>query len=228
MTWSSIARSPNPKAVSPEPFLNAEGKALFDRVWATAAYFQELVEPFATNARETTVTTRTWMRAGGDGPAGIRFTRQGSTYTYELLTESSTVIEVGTVSLAATSRPSTIDLVSPTATRLGSYDILSNELPPDARESRVLTARIGDSERMSYRTNPLALLAIAALSASAQAPRRVTIDDLMALRTINDVKISPSGDRVAYTVSTPSVERNAHEAALFVMPVDRRDGEAAR
>ena len=46
----------------------------------------------------------------------------------------------------------------------------------------------------------------------------MTIDDLMALRTINDVKISPSGDRVAYTVSTPSVERNAHETALFVIP----------
>ena len=55
------------------------------------------------------------------------------------------------------------------------------------------------------------------MTVSAQVPRRVTIDDLMALRTINDVKISPSGDRVAYTVSTPSVERNAHEAGLFVM-----------
>jgi len=64
----------------------------------------------------------------------------------------------------------------------------------------------------------VSLLAITALSLSAQAPRRVTIDDLMALGTINDVEISPSGDRVAYSVSTPSVERNAHEAALFVMP----------
>ena len=56
----------------------------------------------------------------------------------------------------------------------------------------------------------------------------MTIDDLMALRTINDVKISPSGDRVAYTVSTPSVERNAHETALFVMPATGGDAEAAR
>jgi dipeptidyl aminopeptidase/acylaminoacyl peptidase len=45
----------------------------------------------------------------------------------------------------------------------------------------------------------------------------VTIDDLMGLRTINDVKIAPAGDRVAYTVSTPSLERNAHEPALFVI-----------
>lgn len=50
-----------------------------------------------------------------------------------------------------------------------------------------------------------------------QAQRKVTIDDLMALRTINDVKISPAGDRLAYTVSTPSVERNAHETAVFVI-----------
>jgi dipeptidyl aminopeptidase/acylaminoacyl peptidase len=39
----------------------------------------------------------------------------------------------------------------------------------------------------------------------------------MALRTINDVKISPSGDRVAYTVSTPSVEGNAHVTMLYVI-----------
>jgi dipeptidyl aminopeptidase/acylaminoacyl peptidase len=52
---------------------------------------------------------------------------------------------------------------------------------------------------------------------SAQGKRKVTIDDLMALRTINDVKMAPAGDQVAYTVSTPSVSRNAHEAALFVV-----------
>ena len=66
------------------------------------------------------------------------------------------------------------------------------------------------------------LLLVLALNLNAQAPpvggRRVTVDDLMALRTINDVKISPAGDLVAYTVSTPSVTRNAHEPALFVIP----------
>ena len=58
-----------------------------------------------------------------------------------------------------------------------------------------------------------ALVALVALVV----PAKVTIDDLMALRTINDVKISPAGDRVAYTVSTPSLERNAHEPALFII-----------
>ena len=66
------------------------------------------------------------------------------------------------------------------------------------------------------------LVALASvLPLDAQVPRRVSIDDLMSLRTINDVKISAAGDRVAYTVSTPSVARNAHEAALFVIPSSR-------
>lgn len=118
----------NQKAVSPEPFLSASAKPLFDRIWTTAIYFQELVEPFATNPRDTTVTSRTWMRAGGDGPAGVRFTRRGNLYTYELLAESETVIEAGDVVLGQATRPATIDLISPTATRPGVYDIVSGEM----------------------------------------------------------------------------------------------------
>ncbi|HKV99832.1 MAG TPA: S9 family peptidase [Vicinamibacterales bacterium] len=45
----------------------------------------------------------------------------------------------------------------------------------------------------------------------------VTVDDLMKLRSIIDLKISPDGRQVAYVVSTPSVERNGHEGALFVV-----------
>jgi dipeptidyl aminopeptidase/acylaminoacyl peptidase len=61
------------------------------------------------------------------------------------------------------------------------------------------------------------LVLLGSLAVHTQASRKVTIDDLMALRTINDVKISPSGDQIAYTVSTPSVPRNAHETSLFVI-----------
>src|SRR5688572_22727358 len=39
----------------------------------------------------------------------------------------------------------------------------------------------------------------------------------MKLRSIVDVKISPDGNRVAYAVSMPSLERNAHEVAIFVV-----------
>jgi hypothetical protein len=118
----------NPKAVSPEPFLSPSAKALFDRIWASAFYLQEPVEPFATNPRESAITQRTWVRAGGDGPAGIRFVRIGTDYTYELLAESGTVIEVGRATIRRAAARSTIDLVSQTATRLGVYDIVSNEM----------------------------------------------------------------------------------------------------
>ena len=118
----------NPKAVSPEPFLSASGKSLFDRIWTGAIYLQELVEPFPTNSRDTPGASRTWMRAGGDGPAGIRFTRRGNVYTYELLAESGTAVETGEAVLRLPARPPTIDLISPTAARVGVYDIVSNEL----------------------------------------------------------------------------------------------------
>jgi len=124
---------PDPKAVSPEPFLTADAKSLFDRLWAGAAFAPELIEPFATNPRTLRFpASRTWSRAGGDGPAGIRFTRRTATapnYEYELLAESGTVIETGSVSLRVTARPYPfIDLVSPTAGHIGIYDIVSNEM----------------------------------------------------------------------------------------------------
>ena len=48
----------------------------------------------------------------------------------------------------------------------------------------------------------------------------------MRLRSIVDVQIAPAGDRVAYVVSTPNLEQNEHEAALFVVPA--RGGAARR
>lgn len=125
---------PNPNAVSPEAFLSADGRQLFDRIWTTAAFVYELVEPFITNPRELAFpASRTWTRAGGDGPAGIRFTRRtarAAEYEYALLAESGTTTETGMVVLTPTSRPlSSLDLVSPTSSRrLGVYDIVSNEL----------------------------------------------------------------------------------------------------
>ena len=62
---------------------------------------------------------------------------------------------------------------------------------------------------------------------TAQVNRRpVTVDDLMKLRAIVDVRISPDGELVAYVVSTPVLPRNEHEGALFVVPV--RGGTARR
>lgn len=149
---------PDPKAVSPEPFLSEEGRPLFERMWSTAAFVHELVEPFATNPRALAFpASRTWTRVGGDGPAGIRFTRpsgRGSEYEYALLSGSGTTVETGTVSLGVTARPfPTIDLYAPTATRLGIYDIVSGEMrltlaaPGEARPATISSTNV-------YRTAP--------------------------------------------------------------------------
>lgn len=125
--------TPHPNAVSPEPFLSPEARLLFDGLWARAAFSHEPVEPFATNPRALVFpVSRTWTRAGGNGPAGIRFTQRtprSSGYEYALLAESGTATETGTVLLNAAARPNpTIDLVSATSRRAGIYDIVSNEM----------------------------------------------------------------------------------------------------
>jgi dipeptidyl aminopeptidase/acylaminoacyl peptidase len=50
------------------------------------------------------------------------------------------------------------------------------------------------------------------------APHPVSVDDLMKLRWIADVQISPDGERVAYVVSQPNVEKDTHDAQLYVVP----------
>jgi dipeptidyl aminopeptidase/acylaminoacyl peptidase len=47
---------------------------------------------------------------------------------------------------------------------------------------------------------------------------QVTVDDLMRLRSVSDVQISPDGGQIAYVVSTPSLETAAHEAVLYRIP----------
>jgi Peptidase family M23 len=145
---------PNPNAVSPEAFLSAQARPFFDALWAHATFGHELVEPFVTNPRELRFpASRTWTRAGGDGPAGIRFTRRNSRasmeYDYALLAESGSVIESGTATISPTKRPNaTIDLVSPTSTRVGLYDIISNEMrlslapPGSTRPADLVTASV--------------------------------------------------------------------------------------
>ena len=54
----------------------------------------------------------------------------------------------------------------------------------------------------------------------------LTVDDLMRLRSIVDVQMSPDGSRVAYVTSTPNLARNSHDAALFL--VGAEGGEPRR
>ncbi|MBK5254785.1 MAG: hypothetical protein JJE39_02015, partial [Vicinamibacteria bacterium] len=59
------------------------------------------------------------------------------------------------------------------------------------------------------------LFARSVLAGTTGAP--VSVDDLMRLRSIHDVQISPDGRFVAYVVSQPNLERNEHETALFLV-----------
>src|SRR4051812_21885991 len=65
-----------------------------------------------------------------------------------------------------------------------------------------------------------------------RATAALTVDDLMRLRSVVDVQISPDGSRVAYVVSTPNLSKNEHEPALFVVPAaggtPARIGESVR
>jgi len=124
---------PNPNAVTPEPFLAADAKLFFDRIFSGAVFSTELVEPYASNPRDLRFpASRTWTRVSGDGPAGVRFTRAAArnpNYDYVILAESGTAIETGTVTLGLTARPfPAIDLVSATGRRLGVYDIVSDQM----------------------------------------------------------------------------------------------------
>jgi dipeptidyl aminopeptidase/acylaminoacyl peptidase len=79
--------------------------------------------------------------------------------------------------------------------------------------------------------SPFALGTIAAVAsaivlAEAQHRRPITIDDEMQMKAIVDVRISPDGERVAYVVSTPNLEKNEHDAAIFVVPA--QGGAATR
>lgn len=124
---------PDPKAVSPEPFLTAQGRGVFDRLWALSAFAQEITEPFISMSRDQRFPlTRTWRLESGDAPAGLAFTRRsavGTDHAYLVLTQSGTAIESGAVALRVLSRPfPTIDLVTPTGPRLGIYDIVGDRM----------------------------------------------------------------------------------------------------
>ena len=66
------------------------------------------------------------------------------------------------------------------------------------------------------------LLCIAASPPAPTAPpaRPVTVDDLMRLRSVPEVRISPDGRRVAYIVSSISFQDNAYVPALYVVDAD--------
>jgi dipeptidyl aminopeptidase/acylaminoacyl peptidase len=61
---------------------------------------------------------------------------------------------------------------------------------------------------------------------SAQSARRMTFDDVIALRNVGDAQISPDGQWVAYVVSRADLDQNASDADIWL--VSAKGGEPVR
>jgi len=66
----------------------------------------------------------------------------------------------------------------------------------------------------------------AGLDSAPDSSRVMTVDDLMGIRNLTEVRISPDGTRVAYVVSVPDLEKNRHDSDVWL--VDREGGAALR
>ncbi len=127
----------NTGSVCPLDYLNVSGLALFNVVWQTAAYEEELVEPFPCNPIAVTFPlTRVWTRISGSLPAFIEFTRQGTAtgYRYTLRTTAGDLLQSGAIvelRPGAALDSGTFDLLpdgASTPTRFARYQIVSNEM----------------------------------------------------------------------------------------------------
>lgn len=121
--------------VSPSDFLNAAGQAVFDSLWVTARYAEELIEPLASNPVDVSFPlTASRSLVSGSLPARLEFTRDDATTyttTYALYDGTDAVIEIGTVNFNPFKPISEINL-TPTSpagpTKLGVLDIQGDDL----------------------------------------------------------------------------------------------------
>lgn len=139
----------NPNAVSPEVFLSASGRGVFEAMWRTAAYQTEVCEPFATNSRlQVFPLSRTWTQQSGSLAARIDVrcvSETSADYEYTFRAADGSAMESGTMRVDATVKPLPAVDVRPSsgAARLGVYDIVSGTMqinlgaPGAARPSSV-------------------------------------------------------------------------------------------
>jgi dipeptidyl aminopeptidase/acylaminoacyl peptidase len=57
-------------------------------------------------------------------------------------------------------------------------------------------------------------------------PRCMTVDDIMAIRNLSDVRLSPDGNWALYVVSVPNLERNIHDSDIYL--ISKKGGEPVR
>jgi hypothetical protein len=123
----------NPNAVSPEAYLTAAGRSVFDALWRTSSYNTEVCEPFPTNSRlRTFPLTRTWTLRSGSLAArvDIRCVSDNSVdYEYTMRSADGAIMESGVWRVDSTARPQRVDVrPSSGAARLGVYDIVSDTM----------------------------------------------------------------------------------------------------
>ncbi|HKY21684.1 MAG TPA: M23 family metallopeptidase [Vicinamibacterales bacterium] len=124
----------NPNAVSAEAFLSPAGRAVFDVIWAQAAYQTEWCEPFASNSRSAGFPmARTWTLQSGELAPTLEVrcpSESSNEYTYALLALDRSPIESGTFVSDPVKKPlATVDFrPSSSAARLGVWNIVSNTL----------------------------------------------------------------------------------------------------
>lgn len=55
--------------------------------------------------------------------------------------------------------------------------------------------------------------------------RKVTAEDIWALRFVGDPKVSPDGGRIAYNITTINVERNGYDCAIYIYDLTKGTSE---
>ena len=69
----------------------------------------------------------------------------------------------------------------------------------------------------------VATLAFAALSAHAQGAKRMTFDDVIALKAVSDPQLSPDGRWVAYVVSNADMQADAADPDIYIVAASGGD-----
>ena len=64
----------------------------------------------------------------------------------------------------------------------------------------------------------LALFCGVVAAAPAQAQRAMTVEDLLAVRTVSDPQISPNGELIAFTVTEASLDSNRNISRVWIVP----------